>query len=94
VGAVQAHRQSKNHNRHLLALGDLYAAFSRRYAQKFPPPSLGFDPATFDEYAHGATRVYEVVAQQDGAVEKLEGQHKLEAFLGFTLQVHEERVPR
>ena len=91
---VQAHRESKNHNRHLLALGDLYAAFSRRYAQKFPPPSLGFDPATFDEYAHGATRVYEVVAQQDGAVEKLEGQHKLEAFLGFTLQVHEERVPR
>ena len=91
---VQAHRQSKNHNRHLLALGDLYAACSRRYAQKYPPPSLGFDPATFDEYAHGATRVYEVVAQQDGAVEKLEGQHKLEAFLGFTLQVHEERVPR
>jgi tetratricopeptide (TPR) repeat protein len=91
---VQAHRQSKNHNRHLLSLGDLYAALSRRYAQKFPPPSLGFDPATFDEYAHGATRVYEVVAQQDGAVEKIEGQHKLEAFLGFTLQVHEERVPR
>jgi len=91
---VQDHRESKNHNRHLLALGDLYAALSRRYTQKFPPPSLGFDPATFDEYAHGATRVYEVVAQQDGAVEKLEGAHKLEAFLGFTLQVHEERVPR
>jgi len=91
---VQAHRQSKNHNRHLLALGDLYAALSRGYAQRYPPPSLGFDPATFDEYAHGATKVYEVVAQQDGAVEKLEGQHKLEAFLGFTLQVHEERVPR
>ncbi len=91
---VRGHRTSKNHNRHLLALGDLYAALSRRYAQKYPPPSLGFDPATFDEYAHGATRVYEVVAQQDGAVEKLEGQHKLEAFLGFTLQVHEERVPR
>jgi len=91
---VQNHRQSKNHNRHLLALGDLYAALSRRYTQMFPPPSLGFDPATFDEYAHGATRVYEVVAQQDGTVEKLEAAHKLEAFLGFTLQVHEERVPR
>jgi tetratricopeptide (TPR) repeat protein len=91
---VQLHRESKNHNRHLLALGDLYAALSRRYTQMFPPPSLGFDPATFDEYAHGATRVYEVVAQQDGAVEKLEGVPKLEAFLGFTLQVHQERVPR
>jgi tetratricopeptide (TPR) repeat protein len=91
---VQTHRESKNHNRNLLALGDLYAAFSRRYAQRFPPPSLGFDPATFDEYAHSATRVYEVVAQQDGTVEKLEGAHRLEAFLGFTLQVYEERVPR
>lgn len=90
---VQNHRESKLHNRHLLALGDLYAAFSRRYARMFPPPSLGFDPGTFDEYAHGATRVYEVVAQQDGTVEKLEGAHKLEAFLGFTMQVHEERVP-
>jgi hypothetical protein len=91
---VQRHRTSKHHNRHLLALGDLYAALSRRYTQKFPPPSLGFDPATFDEYAHGATRVYEVVAQQDGTVEKIEAAHKLEAFLGFTLQVYEERVPR
>ncbi|MBM4335759.1 MAG: hypothetical protein FJ108_07595 [Deltaproteobacteria bacterium] len=91
---VRVHGESKYHNRHLLALGDLYAAFSRRYAQRFPPPSLGFDATTFDEYAHGATRVYEVVAQQDGSVEKLEGAHKLEAFLGFTMQVHEERVPR
>ncbi len=90
---VQAHRASKNHNRHLLALGDLYAAFSRRYVRQYPPPSLGFDPATFDEYAHSATRVYEVVAQQDGTVEKLEGAHRLEAYLGFTLQVYEERVP-
>jgi tetratricopeptide (TPR) repeat protein len=91
---VPRHRASKNHNRHLLALGDLYAALSRRYTERFPPPSLGFDPATFDEYAHGATRVYEVVAQQDGAVEKIEAAHKLEAFLGFTLRVHEERAPR
>jgi tetratricopeptide (TPR) repeat protein len=91
---VQRHRESKNHNRHLLALGDLYAALSRRYTEQFPPPSLGFDSATFDEFAHGATRVYEVVAQQDGAVEKIEAAHKLEAFLGFALRVHEERTPR
>jgi tetratricopeptide (TPR) repeat protein len=91
---VPRHRESKNHNRHLLALGDLYAALSRGYTVRFPPPSLGFDPAIFDEYAHGATRVYEVVAQQDGAVEKLEAAHKLEAFLGFALRVHEERAPR
>ena len=33
---VQTHRDSKLHNRHLLALGDLYAAYARRYTQKFP----------------------------------------------------------
>jgi len=91
---VELHRESKNKNRHLLALADLYAELSRRYARRNPPPSLGFDPATFDEYAHGATRIYEVVSQQDGTVEKLEAAHKLEAYLSYSLQVHEDKVPR
>lgn len=90
---VELHRESKNKNRHLLALADLYAELSRRYARRNPPPSLGFDPATFDEYAHGATRIYEVVSQQDGTVEKLEAAHKLEAYLSYSLQVHEDKVP-
>ena len=90
---VELHRESKNKNRHLLALADLYAELSRRYARRNPPPSLGFDPATFDEYAHGATRVYEVVSQQDGTIEKLEAAHKLEAYLSFTLTVHEDKLP-
>ena len=90
---VELHRESKNNNRHLLALADLYADLSRRYARRNPPPSLGFDPATFDEYAHGATRIYEVVAQQDGTVEKLEAAHKLEAYLSYSLQVHEDKIP-
>lgn len=91
---VELHRESKNKNRHLLALADLYAELSRRYARRYPPPSLGFDPATFDEYAHGATRIYEVVAQQDGTVEKLEAAHKLEAYLSYSLQVHEDKLPQ
>jgi hypothetical protein len=90
---VELHKESKNRNRHLLALADLYAALSRRYAERFPPSSLGFDTATFDEYAHDAARVYEVVAQQDGTVEKLEAAHKLEAYLSYTLQVHEDKLP-
>ena len=91
---VELHRESKNKNRHLLALADLYADLSRRYARRNPPPSLGFDPATFDEYAHGATRIYEVVSQQDGTVEKLEAAHKLEAYLSYSLQVHEDKLPQ
>ncbi len=91
---VELHRESKNKNRHLLALADLYADLSRSYARRYPPPSLGFDPATFDEYAHDATRIYEVVAQQDGTIEKLEAAHKLEAYLSYSLQVHEDKLPQ
>jgi hypothetical protein len=55
---------------------------------------LRFDPATFDEYANSATRLYESVSQQDGAVEKLEAAYKLEAFVAFTLEIHEQKIPR
>ena len=91
---VQRHSESKLRNRHLLDLADQYAAQARQYTGRFPPISLGFDPATFDEYAFGATRLYESVSRQDGAVEKIEASRKLEAFLAFTLQVYDEKVPR
>lgn len=91
---VQHHPESKERNRHLLALADQYAALSRRYVRSRPPATLRFDPSTFDEYSFGATRLYEAVAQQDGAIEKIEAARKLEAFLAFTLQVHNEKLPR
>jgi hypothetical protein len=91
---LQNHADSKYRNRHLIALADLYSDFSRRYASRNPPVSLRFDPATFDEYAQSATRLYESVSQQDGAVEKLEARYKLEAFVAFTLEIHEQKIPR
>ncbi len=91
---LQNHADSKYRNRHLIALADLYSDFSRRYATRYPPVSLRFDPATFDEYAESATRLYESVSQQDGAVEKLEAAYKLEAFVAFTLEIHEQKIPR
>jgi tetratricopeptide (TPR) repeat protein len=91
---VQRNRESKYRNRHLIDLADLYADLAAEYARRTPPVSLGFDPATFDEYAFGATRLYEAVSQQDGAVEKIEASRKLEAFLAFTLQVQDEKIPR
>jgi hypothetical protein len=90
---VQRHRDSKLEARHLLALADFYAELSRRYVGRYPPTALGFDPAVFDEYAFGATRTYEVVSQRDGALEKLEASRKLQAFLAFTLEVYDERLP-
>jgi hypothetical protein len=91
---VQDHRESKLHGRHLLALADHYESLSRRYVRRVPASSLDFEPAIFDEYANGATRIYEAAAQLDGNAEKLEAARKLEAFLAFTLQVYDERVPR
>lgn len=82
---VREHPQSKNRHRHLLATADFYAELARRYAEEVPPASVGFDPATFEEYAHGAVRLYESVSQQDGTAEKLEAARKLEAFLAFRI---------
>ena len=86
---VRDHRESKLRNRHMLELADLYAELARDYAHRFPPASLGFDPATFDEYAFGATRLYEAVAHQDGSIEKVEAARKLEALLAFSLGVRD-----
>lgn len=91
---LQAHQESRHRNRHILDLGDLYAELARDYTRTVPPLSLDFDPATFDEYTFAATRLYESVAQQDGAIEKIEAARKLEAFLAFTLGVQIEKLPR
>ncbi len=91
---VQRHRDSKLQVRHLLALADFYAELAERYARRAPPHGLEFDAAIFDEYAFGATRIYETVSHRDGRVEKLEAARKLEAFLAFTLQVYDDRLPQ
>jgi hypothetical protein len=88
---VLDHRDSKLANRHLLALADLYAALATAYVEHHPPESLQFDPPVFEEMATSATRLYEAVANQDGATERLEAARRLEAFLGFTLRVDRDR---
>jgi hypothetical protein len=85
------HRDSKHANRHLLALADLYSSLATAYIERHPPESLRFDPPTFEELASSATRLYEAVANQDGATERLEASRRLEAFLAFTLRVDRDR---
>ena len=89
---VAEHSDSRKRYRHLLDLADFYSDLSRRYVREATPASLRFDPATFDEYAYNATRLYETVSQQDGGIEKVEATRKLEAFLAFQLQVHDEKL--
>ncbi|RIL07656.1 MAG: hypothetical protein DCC71_02070 [Proteobacteria bacterium] len=85
------HRESKNRNRHVLALADLYAALAQEYVEARPPESLWFDPAGFEEMVDSASQLYEAVANQDGTPEKLEAARRLEAFLAFTLRVDRDR---
>ncbi|MEN8159254.1 MAG: hypothetical protein ABFS41_04185 [Myxococcota bacterium] len=84
-------RESKLANRHLLALADLYAALAREYVDANPPAALGFDPPRFEDLVEATARLYESVANQDGAPEKLEANQKLESFLAFTLRVDRDR---
>jgi hypothetical protein len=88
---VVDHRDSKRANAHLLALADLYAELAREYVDAHPPASLDFDPPRFEELVDAAARLYESVANQDGAPEKIEASQKLEAFLAFTLRVDRDR---
>lgn len=88
---VLDHRDSKLANRHLLALADLYAELASAYVERHPPEGLRFDPPAFEELATSATRLYEAVANQDGATERLEASRRLEAFLAFTLRVDRDR---
>ncbi len=88
---VVTHRESKNTNSHLLALGDLYAELAIEYVQDHPPESLSFDPPHFEELVEAAARMYEAVSNQDGAAEKIEAARRLEAFLAFMLKIDRDR---
>ena len=88
---VARHRDSKNANRHLLVLADLYAELAGEYVKSHPPESLLFNPARFEELVDAASRLYQRVAGEDGTTEKLEAARRLEAFLAFALRVDRDR---
>jgi hypothetical protein len=85
------HRESKSANAHLLELADLYSAIAHEYIEEHPPESLDFAPERFEQIVESAAKLYETVANQDGAIEKLEAARRLEAFLAFTLRVDRDR---
>jgi hypothetical protein len=85
------HPNSKNFNRHLLELADLYAELAVEYTSTYPPESLLFDPVRFQELVEGASRLYEMVANRDGTPEKLEASRRLEAFLAFSIRIDRDR---
>jgi len=84
------HAQGKNINLHYLNWADFCALLSRRYAQEADPRSLGFDMETFNKTADAAIRLYSLVAQKDGATEKVEALGKLQAFNAFVAKIQDE----
>ena len=88
---VSRHSESKNANRHIIALAGLYADLAVEYVEAYPPESLLFDASRFREMTDAASRLYEIVANQDGTPEKLEASRRLEAFLAFALRVDSDR---
>jgi len=88
---VARHRESRNANRNLLELAELYATLAEEYVESRPPEGLWFDPAVFQDLVDAASRLYEAVTNQDGAPEKLEAARRLEAFIAFTLRVDRDR---
>jgi hypothetical protein len=91
---ISRHRESKHANRHILALAQLYEGLAVEYVDAHSPESLDFDPVRFQELIDATSRLYEVVASQDGKPEKLEASRRLEAFLAFALRVDRDRFTR
>lgn len=84
------HAQSKNINLHYLNWADFCSLLTKRYAQQKDPRSLEFDMDTFNKTADAAIRLYSLVAQKDGAEEKVEALGKLQAFNAYVAKIQGE----
>ena len=84
---LSRHAKSKNHHRHMLDFGDYYVKLAREYSIQHDPEGLDFDIEAFERFAQSAMKLYTEVAQQDGALEKLEAGGKIEALKGLMEQM-------
>ena len=84
---LSRHVQSKNYHRHLLDFGDYYVSLAREYSIRRDPEGLDFDMETFEGFANSAMTLYAEVAQQDGALEKVEANGKLASLKGLMERV-------
>lgn len=80
---LSKHSQSKNYYRYLLDFGDYYVELAKEYAIQNDPEGLDFELETFEEFAKSAMNLYTEVAQQDGILEKVEAQGKLDSLKGL-----------
>jgi hypothetical protein len=87
---IEKHGESKRLAAHVVALGDLYTAETREYAEAHDRP-LDFDVREFTRHCDRALDAYQKVADWDGAPEKPEAAARfaaLEAYRDSTLERH------
>jgi hypothetical protein len=84
------HAASKNINIHYLNWADFCALLAKRYAQEKDPRSLDFDMPAFNKSADAAIRLYSLVAQKDGAEEKVQALGKLQSFNAYVARIQGE----
>ncbi len=84
------HTLSKNINLHYLNWADFCVLLAKRYVEQSDPRSLDFDADTFNKTADAAIRLYSLVAQKDGAEEKIEALGKLQAFNAYVARIQSE----
>jgi len=80
---LSKHSQSKNYYRYLLDFGDYYVELASEYAIRNDPEGLNFELETFEQFAKSAMKLYTEVAHQDGVLERIEAQGKLDSLKGL-----------
>jgi len=80
---LSKHSESKNYYRYLIDFGDYYVDLAKEYAIQNDPEGLNFELEEFEELANSAMKLYTEVAHQDGVLEKLEAQGKLDSLKGL-----------
>ena len=81
------HARSKKLNSHYMRFADFYRRLAEESVDGNDPAGLYFDRARFNECINSAMKLYRVVGQKDGTMEKLEAVGKLEA-----LQAYRDRI--
>lgn len=84
---ITRHKASKHRHAHVVDLADFYVVLAKEYAQANPPEDRAFQWQEFSRWANQAWRLYADVAQEDGSLEKLEAQGKLQALQAYLSRV-------
>ena len=80
---IEANRDSKLYAKHLLRLGDLYAASARRASLQARANLANLDPAQYESLLDQAFSAYELAAEDRRPALRKEARNRIEALLAY-----------